>query len=422
MAGEVLPSSGKPNKIVYGGETLIDLTADTVTPGTLKQGVTAHAADGSRITGTMAPPEPVQESDINFYDYDGTLLHAWSLAELQSKTELPELPTQPGLICQGWNWTLAELKAQNSEMDVGANYITNDGKTRIYVRLTALHKTLAVNLGMNGTATVDWGDGSEPDTLTGTGGANVKTPVHEYAAVGDYMISITVTGSANIPGVSKVPDTTKTLSSALLYETADNIGWATTNLVKKIELGANISLGNYAFGQMSQMDEISIPVHIRTSVYIFNKCEGLSCVVIPHGETNLDIACLAFTEALKVVPLPGTLTTLGASCLLETGVFKRILLPKAISVISSNGLSTNVFIQEFKAFGPLTRLNGQCFRNNRNCAVYDFTACTSVPILDGLKCFEGVPSNYEFRVPASLLSAWKSATNWAEYAPHIVGV
>lgn len=387
----------------------------------LTSGGKAVLVGGKAMVGSVTN-EPVQESDINFYDYDGTLLHAWSLAELQGKTELPELPTQPGLICQGWNWTLAELKNQNSEMDVGANYITDDGKTRIYVRTTTRDRTLAVNLDLNGTATVDWGDGSEPDTLTGTGAASVKTPLHEYAATGDYMISIAITGSANIPGVSKVPDTTKTLSSALLYETADNIGWATTNLVKKIELGANISLGDYAFGQMSQMDEISIPVHIRTTVYTFNRCEALRFVTIPHGETKLEIACLAFTEGLAGVSLPGTLTTLKASCLLETGTFKRILLPKAISVIPGNGLSTNLFIQEFKAFGPLTQLNGQCFRNNRGCAVYDFTACTSVPILDGLSCFTGVPANYEFRVPASLLSAWKSATNWAEYAPHIVGV
>ena len=50
------------NKIVYGGETLIDLTMDSVTPEALKKGVTAHAADGSRITGTMAPPELVQDA------------------------------------------------------------------------------------------------------------------------------------------------------------------------------------------------------------------------------------------------------------------------------------------------------------------------------------------------------------------------
>lgn len=39
------------NKVAYGGRTLIDLTSDTVTPQTLVRGATAHAADGSIITG-----------------------------------------------------------------------------------------------------------------------------------------------------------------------------------------------------------------------------------------------------------------------------------------------------------------------------------------------------------------------------------
>ena len=42
------------NKVVYGGDTLIDLSADTVTPETLRQGTTAHGANGERITGTAA--------------------------------------------------------------------------------------------------------------------------------------------------------------------------------------------------------------------------------------------------------------------------------------------------------------------------------------------------------------------------------
>lgn len=42
------------NKIVYSGNTLIDLTSDTVTADKLCAGYTAHAADGSLITGTMA--------------------------------------------------------------------------------------------------------------------------------------------------------------------------------------------------------------------------------------------------------------------------------------------------------------------------------------------------------------------------------
>ena len=39
------------NQVAYGGRTLMDLTRDTVTPQTLVKGATAHAADGSIITG-----------------------------------------------------------------------------------------------------------------------------------------------------------------------------------------------------------------------------------------------------------------------------------------------------------------------------------------------------------------------------------
>lgn len=40
------------SKIVYGGETLIDLTGDTIEKEKLLKGYTAHGADGEPITGT----------------------------------------------------------------------------------------------------------------------------------------------------------------------------------------------------------------------------------------------------------------------------------------------------------------------------------------------------------------------------------
>ena len=41
------------NKVIYGNETLLDLTEDTVTPETLAKGVTAHDKSGALITGIM---------------------------------------------------------------------------------------------------------------------------------------------------------------------------------------------------------------------------------------------------------------------------------------------------------------------------------------------------------------------------------
>jgi len=51
----------KISKVVYGGQTLIDLTADTVVADKLLKGYTAHGADGEVVTGTC-------EFDVNSQD------------------------------------------------------------------------------------------------------------------------------------------------------------------------------------------------------------------------------------------------------------------------------------------------------------------------------------------------------------------
>lgn len=63
------------NKIVYDGDTLIDLTGDTVTPETLAEGATAHNKSGEQIMGAMRGGSPVEiepfwryEDGNNFID------------------------------------------------------------------------------------------------------------------------------------------------------------------------------------------------------------------------------------------------------------------------------------------------------------------------------------------------------------------
>lgn len=41
------------NKVIYAGETLVDLTGDTVAAPQLLHGVTAHGADGEVVVGAM---------------------------------------------------------------------------------------------------------------------------------------------------------------------------------------------------------------------------------------------------------------------------------------------------------------------------------------------------------------------------------
>lgn len=57
-----MPNAYK-NKVVYYGTTLIDLTADTVTPASLMQGYTAHDASGALIVGMATGGSVSQDAD-----------------------------------------------------------------------------------------------------------------------------------------------------------------------------------------------------------------------------------------------------------------------------------------------------------------------------------------------------------------------
>lgn len=51
----------KPNKVIYGGNTLIDLTEDTVNANNLLAGATAHDASGQRVTGIVTVPTALSQ-------------------------------------------------------------------------------------------------------------------------------------------------------------------------------------------------------------------------------------------------------------------------------------------------------------------------------------------------------------------------
>lgn len=50
------------SKVIYGGNTLIDLTADTVSADKVLKGVTAHGANGEQITGTCTYDANTQDA------------------------------------------------------------------------------------------------------------------------------------------------------------------------------------------------------------------------------------------------------------------------------------------------------------------------------------------------------------------------
>lgn len=52
------------NKVIYGNDTLIDLTGDTVTPETVLEGYTGHGKDGESFTGTCTYDSNTQDATV----------------------------------------------------------------------------------------------------------------------------------------------------------------------------------------------------------------------------------------------------------------------------------------------------------------------------------------------------------------------
>ena len=397
--------------------------AVTAKGGTTPQAETvAGLADAIGTIPTGGSSAPGAPGDITFYDYDGTIVTSWTLEELATKTALPDYPLHNGLICQGWNWSLADLKTTNRKMNVGVMYITDDGKTRIYIRLEEGRTSPMLGVCPNGTVTVDWGDGTTPDTLTGTSTTTVKwTPNHAYAAPGEYVIKLTVDGTMGFYGEFSL-----TSASAILRysSSGDNRNYVYRSSVQKIEIGNGItSIGYSAFYSCYSLASITIPNGITSIGYsAFYSCYSLASITIPNGVTNIVDSVFDSCYSLASITIPNGVTNIVDSVFNNCRSLASITIPNGITSIGDSAFNNCYSLASITMPNGITSVGDSAFKNCRGVAFYDFTACTTVPTLASTTAFTGIPADCQIRVPAALVDAWKAATNWSTYADYIVGV
>ena len=360
--------------------------------------------------------------DITFYDYDGTIVTSWTLEELATKTALPDYPSHEGLTCQGWNWSLADLKTTNRKMNVGAMYITDDGKTRIYIRLEEGRTSPMLGVCPNGTVTVDWGDGTTPDTLTGTSTTTVKwTPNHAYAAPGEYVIKLTVNGTMGF-----YSDSSSSGGSAILWYSSskDNRNYAYRNSVQKIEIGNGVTnIANSAFSYCYSLTSITIPDSVTMITNnAFSYCYSLTSITIPDSVTNIVNYAFYNCYSLSLITIPNGVTNIANSAFYNCYSLTSITIPDSVTSIAGNVFYNCYSLVSITIPDSVTNIASRAFNNCYSVAFYDFTACTSVPTLSNTNAFSSIAADCQIRVPASLVDAWKAATNWSTYANYIVGV
>ena len=332
--------------------------------------------------------------DVNFRDYDGTILHSYTKDEFLALNEFPPLPTQKGLICQEWNWDIAEAKEYVSEygvLEVGATYITDDGKTRLYIRIAAEGRQnvpLYFSQTIANGVTIDWGDGSDTQTL---GGTIMTRTTHKYNAIGDYIITLDAADGCSF-------ELGWDSSAYCVLGTAQNEGLVYCNMLQRVEMGKGItSIENLAFQNCHSLASIVIPKNV-TSIgkYAFQTCYSLASIVIPKNVTSVEQSAFQTCYSLASIVIPKNVTSVEQSAFYYCYSLASIVIPKNVTSVGDYAF--------YYCYGM---------------AFYDFREALSVPTL-GTSVFYNIASNCKIVVPDALYDEWIAATNWSTYASKIV--
>lgn len=430
--------------------------------GTISGNITTWASAIDGIDTCEVVPT-LEEKDVNFYDYDGTLLFAYTLEEAQALTELPTPKGHSGLVFDGWNWDYEDVIALDYPMNIGAMYRTDDGKTRLYLKVEK-PTSISLTFKNSGTATVDFGDGEVVET-------SEATPVlpHTYD-VGEYVLKI---------------DGTKTYefnTDASVRNIIGEFSAASSGMIRKVEIGSRCTITTGAFKGCYNMETITLPsamvwagwteTYMSSGLKHFNlpkNCSifvsGLSStsqlrmVCLPTNPSYLSMNFIAYCgiEKLAICDSVSVLNSVEASCLrkirwpsastLPNRAFaqcyflEEVILPDSITILPSSTFQECRCLRTFNMPSALESIgNGAMYRCSSlyrippfpstlksidtnaffqsTVKMFDFSACAQVPTLANANAFGHTSGGIV--VPDALYDEWIAATNWSTYADRIV--
>lgn len=431
-------------------KTSFDATADAIREKTGSQATIEWTQNGFADAVNAIPTGEETEPpmlDVDFIDYDGTLLYSYSATDFLAMNAFPANPSHEGLTAQGWNWSLADAKAYVQAygmLVIGQNYATTDGKTKYYITLNASNHVLsrAIRIRFHApsavSGSVDWGDG---DTTSFTDQSGSKYFDHTYSAYGDYIIAITTNGSFYL-GYNG------SNSASISYGTGSNMDGG-CECCTKVELSQYVvGFCRMAFQNCTAMKSISIPTSATGCMtggsgdILFGRCYSLTGLVFPDGVETFPLGCGSYMQSLKGISFPKTITVfpgLGS----DNQKLRKITAPPVTTI---NSIAYFCALEQFVLPGTYTTIGSDVFR----ClvALQKFTIPASVTTMSGsaalgypfrmreLHCLPTspppinntviryLPSDAVIYVPYSedhsILEAYQTATNWSVGASKMI--
>jgi hypothetical protein len=345
----------------------------------IKSGVTLLGVAGNLIP--TVPPGVTYR--VRFFDYDGTLLKTQIVASGDDATA-PSLPSHSNLTFQEWNNAFVDV---TSDIDVGANYITTDGKSYLYLSVTPLTGftlTIFIYKATADLMTITWGDGN---TSTSYDLGNTSF-THVYAASGNYPVTISC-------------------SDVYCFGNPDNYDsilptTAMQAMLTDVRVGNNVVyFKSFNFQNCSSLRTISIPIAVDswTGTGAFTQCTSLECVVIPKTVSMIPDSAFSSCSRLSVVVLPEQLLTIGLSVFAACKNLRSIVLPYGLDAILATAFVSCQSLESIIIPNSVTVMDVQIFSSCNS--LRTVVLSNSVAVVPG-GCFEYCVSLQSVTIPENI--------------------
>lgn len=196
----------------------------------------------------------------------------------------------------------------------------------------------------------------------------------------------------------------------------------------RITIGDRVTaIGNHAFYECQKLTSVTIPNSVTMiGEYAFYGCNLLRSITVPDSVTTIGAAAFAKCNYLK--EFNSKLATEDGRCLIIDGVLKsfaphgltQYTIPDSVTTIGGYAFAYCSNLTSVTIPNSVTTIGDRAFYY---CDSLKNVYCkaTTPPSLGGTSVFDNNNSARNIYVPTDSVNAYKSATNWSEYADAIIG-
>lgn len=329
------------------------------------------------------------EKFINFYDWDGTLLHQFTLPEFSKLEGMPDGPDNlPGYSFAEWNYDFPTIISMNNHVNVAAIYTRNaddeeeveDVGEPVYVDNTKLRirlirpmtVTLNIRQSISNGVSIYWGDGESSGAGVNYGSSNISVS-HSYTEPGDYEITFIVAdGCVLTLGIAStytnLIGSSNSVHGGLVFLSEVEIDTRTTSVssgafrycynLERVVFGdgTNRTIPSYAFQCCYSLGIVELNHSITTiDSYAFESCFRIRSLKIPSVCKTLGTRAFAYCRSLRGIEVWAE--TIGSGCFRTCPALVDVCLKHTVKTISSYAFTEDEFLESIilpyglKSFG-----------------------------------------------------------------------